>query len=172
MIIETERLILRPIEIGDAKDVFEYSKEENVGPNAGWKPHESMEETMELMKIIFMEQEGVFGIALKEDNKIIGSIGLIQDPKRENSRTRMLGYAISQKYWGQGIMTEAAKKMIEYGFETMGLDLISAYCYPHNQRSKGVIKKCGFTYEGTLKLCEELYDGNIYGNECYAICKK
>lgn len=53
----------------------------------------------------------------------------------------------------------------------MNLDLISAYCYPFNSRSKSVIKKLGFKYEGTLKLCEKLYDGKVYDNEWYALMK-
>lgn len=48
----------------------------------------------------------------------------------------------------------------------------SAYCYPFNSRSKNVIKKLGFAYEGTLKLCEKLYNGKVYDNECYALTKE
>lgn len=171
MTIETERLILRTIVRNDAEDIFEYSKEANVGPRAGWKPHESIEETIEIMNMIFVEKDGVFGIVLKESGKMIGSIGLIPDPKRENDKARMLGYALSEKHWGKGIMTESANAVIKYGFEAMKLDLISAYCYPHNTASKNVIKKCGFVYEGTLKLCEKLYNDNIYDNACYALLK-
>ena len=169
MILETKRLILRPIIKSDAEDIFEYSKGENVGPNAGWKPHKDIEETISIMECIFLDKEGVFGIISKETNKLIGSIGLISDPKRENDQIKMLGYAIGEKYWGKGYMTEAARALIEYGFNILNLDLISAYCYPFNQRSKNVIKKLGFKYEGTLSLCEKTYNGNIYDNECYAL---
>ncbi|MEG1607370.1 MAG: GNAT family N-acetyltransferase [Mucinivorans sp.] len=54
---------------------------------------------------------------------------------------------MGEPYWGYGYMTEAARAVISYGFETLGLDLISAYCYPHNVRSKGVLQKCGMSYE-------------------------
>jgi putative acetyltransferase len=69
-------------------------------------------------------------------------------------------------------MTEAAREVIRYGFDNLHLDLISAYCYPFNARSKGVLQRCGFSYEGILKMAEKRYDGNIYDNECYALTSK
>lgn len=171
MILETERLLLRPIILEDAPDIFAYSKNENVGPNAGWKPHESLAETLEVLKTVFIGQEGVFGIVLKGSGKMAGSIGLIEDPKRENPNARMLGYALSQSCWGRGLMTEAVRAVVQYGFDSLELTLISAYCYPHNARSRRVLHKCGFAYEGCLKQCEILYDGQILDNECYAIVK-
>lgn len=172
MDIYTERLKLRKITIEDVKDIFEYSKEDNIGPNAGWKPHENMQETLEISRQIFIEKENVWGICLKDDNKIIGTIGLIDDPKRENNKAKMIGYAILEKHWGKGFMTEATKKVIDYGFRELKLDLISAYCYPFNIRSKKVLEKCGFEYEGILKKAEKIYDGNVYDNICFAILKE
>lgn len=167
--IETERLILRPITEDDAEAIYEYSQNENVGFNAGWKPHESIEETREIMNLIFLNKESVFGIELKETGKLFGSIGIIPDPKRENSKARMLGYAIGEKYWGNGYATEAVRAVLRFGFEEQKLRLISAYCYPFNERSKNVLKKCGFHYEGRLCLAEERFDGSVVDNECYAI---
>lgn len=172
MIIETNRLILRTITKNDCKEIYEYSKEENVGRNAGWKPHESIEETKEIAKQIFIDKQSVWGIIWKESNKLIGTIGLIDDPKRENDKAKMLGYAISEHYWGKGIMTEAVEQIIKYGFKNMNLDLISAYCYPFNNRSRRVLEKFGFTYEGTLKRAEEIYNGNVYDNMCYVLLNK
>jgi RimJ/RimL family protein N-acetyltransferase/esterase/lipase len=171
VILRTERLLLRPIVDQDAAAIFEYSKGANVGPNAGWKPHESIEETQEIMKDIFLNKDGVFGIVLLDSGTLIGSIGIITDPKRENDQTRMLGYAIGEEYWGCGYTTEAARAVIAHGFDELQLDLISAYCYPHNERSKNVLKKLGFQYEGTLSQCEKLYNGKIYDNDCYALMK-
>ncbi|WP_080902800.1 GNAT family N-acetyltransferase [Parabacteroides sp. Marseille-P3160] len=170
-IIETGRLILRPITENDAEAIFEYSQSENVGPNAGWKPHANIEETHEIMKLIFLDKENVWGMVLKETGKLFGSIGLIPDPKRENDGTRMLGYAIGEYYWGRGYTTEAVRALINYGFYELELDLISAYCYPFNEKSKRVLKKCGFEYEGKLHLAEKRYDEEILDNECYAIKK-
>lgn len=170
--IETERLLLRPIIESDATDIFEYSRNGNVGINAGWKPHENIEETKEVMKIVFLNQEYVFGIVLKETGKMFGSIGLIPDPKRQNDKTRMIGYAIGEDYWGKGFATEAVFAVLRFGFKETGLDLVSAYCYPFNERSKRVIEKCGFQYEGCLRLAEERYDGIVIDNNCYSIMNK
>ena len=170
--IRTERLYLRNILTTDDKDIFEYSKNKNVGPNAGWKPHESIEETREIMKVVFLEQPYVFGIILPENNKIIGTVGLISDPKREYDKAMMLGYALGYDYWGKGYMTEAAKAVIKYGFENAGLDIISVYCYPFNEASRNVIQKCGFMYEGNLQKAELRYDGVLLDNECYSLSRE
>lgn len=167
--IETERLLLRPITLDDTEAIYAYSKNENVGPNAGWKPHESIEETRELMEVIFVGQEGVFGIVLKATGKLIGTIGLVEDRKRKYDKVKMLGYAIDEAHWGCGYTTEAAAALIHYGREVLQLRLISVYCYPFNERSKRVIAKLGFHYEGRLVLSEQLYNGVVYDHECYAM---
>lgn len=169
MKLMTKRLLLRPLTEADAEDVFAYSRGEQVGPNAGWKPHESLEETQEILRQVFLDREAVFGIVLRETGRVVGSIGLIPDPKRENGRVRMLGYALGQEHWGRGYMTEAARAVVACGFGPMELDLISAYCYPHNYRSRHVLEKLGFQFEGTLRLCEELYDGRVLPNDCYSL---
>ena len=167
--LETERLILRAITENDDEAIDAYSKNANVGPNAGWKPHENIEETRSIIKAVFLGKENVFGIVVKETGILIGSIGLIEDAKRDNDKVKMLGYAIGEEYWGNGYITEAAVAVIAYGFRSLNLDLISAYCYPFNERSKHVLEKLGFEYEGKLKLCEKRFDGLILDNECYAL---
>lgn len=169
MILETPRLILRPMTIEDAPAVFDYSRHQEVGPNAGWEPHKSLDETKSIMADVFLGQPHVFAVVLKENDLLIASIGLIDDPKRQNPKAKMVGYALGRDYWNRGIITEALKEIIDYGFNTLGLDLISAYCYPHNQRSQRVLEKQGFSYEGRLQQCEELYNGKIYDNLCYIL---
>ena len=168
-IIKTPRLILRPIIIDDARDIYEYCSEPNVGPNAGWKPHESIGETRELMKSLFIGKENVFGIVYNVNNKIIGTIGLVADPRRENPKALMLGYALSEKYWNMGFMTEAAKAVIKYGFSNLDIDIISCNCYSDNPRSEHVIRNCGFKYEGCLELGEVRYDGVVKDVLCFSL---
>lgn len=134
--IETERLLLRPLSPSDAEAVFAYSREANVGINAGWKPHESLEESEDALEKVFCGKKGIFGIVHKIDGKLIGTIGVIDDPKRLNPKAGMLGYAMSESYWGKGLMTEAAQAVLRFAFGPMALDLVSGYCYPHNLRSK------------------------------------
>ena len=95
--IETNRLVLRPFSESDAPDVFESCKNPNLGNNAGWKPHETIEETIDVLNAIFIGKEGVWAIVSKETKQVIGSIGIIPDPKRENPHARMLGYWLDEK---------------------------------------------------------------------------
>ncbi|HJJ50481.1 MAG TPA: GNAT family N-acetyltransferase, partial [Methanocorpusculum sp.] len=155
--IETERLILRQIVASDAEDIFANSCGPKTGLNAGWKPHATIRETREIMNEVFLGQKNVFGIVLKETDTLIGNIGLVGDYMRDNDSVRMLGYSLGEDFWGHGFMTEAAKVVIDFGFETMHLDLISATCYPFNVRSRRVLEKLGFRYEGTLALAEKRY---------------
>lgn len=169
-VIETDRLILRSTLLSDVEDIFEYASGENVGVHAGWKPHETIQETQQIIETVFSE-DNVFAIVLKESGKVIGSAGLISDHKRAYDRVKMVGYALGEAYWGRGYMTEAVRALVDYGFETLDLVMISAYCYPSNERSRGVLKKLGFEYEGTLSLCEKSINGEVLGNECYALTR-
>lgn len=172
MILETKRLLLRPLTMADAPQVYAYSREQNVGPNAGWKPHESIGETRGVLKAVFLGRDGIFAMVLRETDRIIGSVGLLPDPKRQNDAAMMLGYAMSETQWGRGLMPEAADAVLHYGFDTLGLALISAYVYPDNRRSARVLEKLGFTREGRLRRCEELYNGRILDNDCYSLLRQ
>ena len=148
--IETDRLLLRPFRESDAEAFFECCQNPNIGNNAGWKPHRSLEESQEILRSVFISQPGIWAITLKEDGRLIGSVGIIPDPKRENPQARMLGYWLDESHWGKGYMTEAVQSVLDYGFNTLQLNLITANCYPHNERSQQVLKRHGFIYEGTL----------------------
>ncbi|MDL2236606.1 GNAT family N-acetyltransferase [Christensenellaceae bacterium OttesenSCG-928-K19] len=119
-----------------------------------------------------LDKPDVFVIVLKETSKVIGSIGLIKDPKREYDECRMLGYAIGKHYWGRGIMTEAVQAVLKHGFDTLQLMLISAYCYPFNTASRRVLEKNRFFYEGVLRTAERLYTGDVMDNLCFSIRRR
>ncbi|MBW2995322.1 GNAT family N-acetyltransferase, partial [Candidatus Woesearchaeota archaeon] len=87
-----------------------------------------------------------FGIALKEENKIIGIIGLTKIDRFQGTAT--IGYWLGEKYWRQGIMTEAAKRVLDYAFKTLKLRRINICAYTKNKASQALIKKLGFKYEG------------------------
>lgn len=169
--IETERLLLRPFRESDAEAFFECCQNPNIGNNAGWKPHGSLEESQEILRSVFISQSGIWAIILKEDGRLIGSVGIISDPKRENPQARMLGYWLDESHWGKGYMTEAVQSVLDYGFNTLQLNLITANCYPHNERSQQVLKRHGFIYEGTLHQAELTYDGHLYDHQCYYLTK-
>ncbi len=170
-VLETERLILRRFKKEDLDDFYEYSRNPNVGPNAGWKPHASRQESKEILKY-FIENPSIWAIVDKDTQKVIGSIGLHDDRKRDYENAKMLGYVLAEPYWGRGLMTEAAKKMIEYAFEELKIDLLSVYHYPHNKRSQRVIEKCGFHYEGLLRRASTIYNGKVYDDMCYSLTRE
>lgn len=169
--IETKRLYLRQFTLQDAEAVFAYAKNPNVGPHAGWKPHESVEESKKIIEELFMPAEA-FAIIWKENGELIGSIALENDRRRPGVKAKELGYSLSEQYWGRGIMTEAAKAVISEGFTHLGLDIISICTGEKNERSKSVIDKCGFHYEGTERLCYVIYDGTLRDSRCYSMLKK
>lgn len=170
--IETKRMILDKWSKKDARDLFAYASTPNVGPLAGWKPHESIAESKLRIKKLFIPN-GIWKITLKDgilqsdlggaagtkiDNKkeyktgvAIGSIGFEFDPRRPEINARELGYSLAEEYWGLGLMTEAGRAVIDYGFSAMGLYVISIETAPDNLRSQRVIEKLGFKYEGCLR---------------------
>ncbi len=169
--MNTERLKLRRFKLSDLNDFYEYAKNPNVGPNAGWECHKSKNESI-LLLTSFIKSKEVWAIELIESSKVIGSVGLHQDKKRENPKSRMIGYVINQDYWGKGYATEAVKKLIEYSFDKLKLDILSAYHYSFNERSKRVIYKCGFHFEGKLRACSLSPSGEVYEDMCYSILEK
>lgn len=170
--IETQRLILRPVSEDDCDDLFLSYSHSEVGYNAGWEPHKTREETLQIMREIFINRQNIWGIVERHTKICMGTIGLTEDPKRQNTKAKMIGYAIGPQFWGKGYMTESCEAVVKYGFETLGMDILSAYCYPNNSRSRRVIEKVGMSYEGLLRQAEELYTGEVLDNLCFSIAKQ
>ena len=169
--LETERLVLRTWDKKDAIDLYEYAKNPNVGPAAGWKPHSSIQESRAIIDQLFRVNT-TWAIVHKATGKLIGSIGLEPDKIRTNIKSRELGYSLSEDYWGEGLMTEAAKRIISYAFDEMGLDVLMIRTSDGNRRSQRVIEKCGFTYEGTLRRAYRIYDGTLRETRVYSMLKE
>lgn len=169
--LETERLVLRSWKMEDLDDFYEYAKNLDVGPNAGWKPHACKEESEKILKS-FIETADTWAIELKENHKVIGSIGLHKDIIRTGVNSKMLGYVLSKDYWGRGIMTEAVKEVERYAFKEEGLDIISVHHFRFNNRSKRVIEKSSFKYEGILRKGRTLFDGTVVDLVCYSLLKE
>lgn len=147
--IETERLILRPFIQTDLDDFYEYASVEGVGEMAGWKHHQSKEESQQILNR-FIENDKTFAIVLKSNNKVIGSLGIeeygMEDKLTEFSNYigREIGYVLSKNYWGIGIMPEAVKAVIDYLFKVLDFDFLTCGYYDFNRQSKRVQEKCGF----------------------------
>ncbi len=147
--LESERLILRKWKEDDIYDLFEYASVEGVGEMAGWPHHQTIDESKAIVQL-FLNKD-IWAIEHKSDHKVIGSIGLhdswaAQDEIFKHLTSKEIGYVLSKDYWGQNLMPEAVKTMIQYCFETLKFDLITCCHFTHNMQSKRVIEKCGFTY--------------------------
>ena len=80
-------------------------------------------------------------------------------------------YALSEDYWGLGYMTEAVKRVVEYSFDKTGIKLLTVFHVPHNMRSKRVIEKCGFQYEGKIEQGFINDEGQVFDSVIYSITK-
>lgn len=173
--IRTERLLLRPWRMEDAEDLYEYAKDPEVGKNAGWKPHDDLEESRKIIKMFTdPEKPGVlFAIEDKESGKVIGSLGIEEDGRRPGVKGAFsLGYALSHDFWGRGLMTEAVSVAIDYAFQICNAGIFTVTHYPFNQRSRRVIEKTGFHYEGLLRQSSCRYDGTVLDLCCYSITRE
>lgn len=147
--LETERLILRPWEQGDLQDFYEYAHVDGVGQMAGWLPHASLEESQKILNL-FLAEKKTLALELKENGKVIGSIGLEtreDDPELAGSTGgREIGYVLSKDYWGRGLMPEAVKTVIDYCFQELDFDWLTCGHFVWNNQSRRVLEKCGFVY--------------------------
>ncbi len=156
MILETERLILRPWEDSDAEVLYEYAKNPNVGPAAGWPPHPDVEYSLEVIRTILNGDEA-YAVCLKDDGKPIGAIELMPDSRMSTSDSENeceLGFWIAEPFWGQGIIPEAAQRLLQRAFDELGMNKVWCGYYDGNIKSKRVQEKLGFIYEKTLECVD------------------
>ena len=147
--LETSRLILREFQPSDLDDLFEYASVPGVGEAAGWRHHPDKDESLYRLNH-FIEGKHTFALVYKENNKVIGSLGIenygLEDKLSEffNYNGREIGYVLSKDYWGRGLMTEAVKAVIDYLFNVLDFDFLLCGRYDVNNRSARVQEKCGF----------------------------
>lgn len=147
--IETDRLILRYWCQEDLEDFYEYAHVDGVGQMAGWQPHESIGKTQAILDG-FIREKKTFALELKENGRVIGSLGLEARDEDlailEELQGREIGYVLSKNYWGRGLMPEAVKAVIDYCFSVLGFDYLLCGHYDWNRQSRRVIEKCGFQF--------------------------
>ena len=153
IMLETDRLVLRKWTEADVDSLFEYAKDPDIGPIAGWPPHKTIDESLEVIRNVFIGEE-CYAICEKGSGKAIGTIEL-----KLNGHTDMterddeceLGYWLGKPFWGRGYMPEAAREIIRHGFEDIGMNTIWCGYYEGNQKSKRVQEKVGFIYHHTCE---------------------
>ena len=146
MILETERLILRPWEEEDAEELYKYASHPDIGPIAGWPVHTSVENSLEIIRGVLSAQE-TYAVVLKETGRPVGSAGLmigetsnIGLPKTEGE----IGYWIGVPYWGQGLIPEAVRELLRHGFEDLQLTKIWCGYFDGSSNQNGFRRNADF----------------------------
>ena len=170
IIIETERLVLRVFKVSDLADFYAYASVPGVGEMAGWPHHDSLETSSRVLRS-FMDEKEVLALFHKADQKVVGSLGLHRswandDERYKDLKVKEIGYVLAKDYWGQGLMPEAVRAVMEYGRNSLGLEAFTCSHFVENNQSRRVIEKCGFKFakEGEFfsKLMERSFTDARY----------
>jgi len=151
--LTTTRLKLRKIESGDIPSIIKYANNKHISSNVLNVPHPyTAEDAIFWMNFALQgfknKERFVFAITLKESNEFIGGIGIHTDSRHN---TAEIGYWLGEPFWNKGIMTEAAKAVLEFGFETLNLNKIYATHFTDNTASGKVLINNGMIKEAELK---------------------
>ena len=162
MTMETERLFLRKWSDSDAGVLFKYASDPEVGPRAGWPPHKSVEESLEIIRTLF-SAEGMWAVVLKATAEPIGCVGYLPATGANIDITEdqcEVGYWIARPYWGKGLCTEALRLIVDNCFNVKGFTALWGDYFPDNPASGRVMEKCGFVDTGRELLCPNLALGS------------
>jgi ribosomal-protein-alanine N-acetyltransferase len=165
--LTTDRLVLRAIQPGDAEALFPIFSDADAMQYYGHLPHQSLADTQALIaqtQVRYVQRAALrWGITRAGDDRMIGSCGFHRfDDGFHRAET---GYELQRAAWGQGIMAEAMTAILSFGFTELGLHRVEAIIDDANARSKGLLLKLGFTYEGALR--ERFHFGDRFEDEYF-----
>lgn len=173
--LETPRLLLRPWEDGDAPVLYRWASDPEVGPRAGWPPHTSVENSLEIIHGPLGLPE-TYAIVWKQTGEPVGSIGLFPPEKYcppmdmpAGAVQLELGYWVARPYWGQGLAPEAGRAMLCRAFEDLGCAVVHCSHGDFNHQSRRVIEKLGFAYRLTRDAVDS--DGTPRPTCCYVLIR-
>lgn len=171
--MRTERLEIRPVRMSDANDLYEYSSDPEVARHVLWDAHTSIHQTRGYIRYLLRQYRSAapstFVIVLRGSGKVIGTIGFMW--LQTENRAAEVGYSLSRAYWNRGLMTEALRAVLEFGFTKLNLNRIEAQHESDNPASGRVMMKAGMRHEG--KLRQRLYNKGRYTDvELYAILRQ
>ncbi len=157
--LKTERLLLRPFEFKDVEDVLGYSSDPEVAryvPMPQPYTRDELDGVVARQVLADWSSRPLFAIVF--EHHVVGGIGLRIDKSHD---TAELGYALARPCWGQGLMPEAARAVITWGFERYALHKVYAFADTRNRRSWRVMEKLGMTREGVLRGHHKFRDEHI-----------
>ena len=145
--LETKRLLLRDWRLSDADDLYIYASNPHIASLACWRAHTSREDSLNATRY-FIDNPLSLALELKETGRVIGQLRIDPDRNRglfsARESAKLLSYALSESYWNRGLMTEAVARAVQYTFEELQTEVLTAFHLPENISSQRVLEKCGF----------------------------
>lgn len=150
-LLETDRLVLRRPTAADAPTILEeYAQDPDVTRFLTWRPHSRIEETKAYLTRCQAGWDAgtelTWALTLSGEDPLIGMIGL-----RPRTHTADIGYVLARRYWGRGLMPEAATAVVELALGRLAIQRVWAVCDVENHASARVLEKVGMEYEGVLR---------------------
>lgn len=151
--LETDRLILRPLRMRDAEDLYAYASDPAVSRHVLWDTHHSLSDSRQFLRAAIRQYRkglpGTFAITLRDSGRMIGTIGFMWI--NVDSQSAEVGYSLSREYWNRGLMTEALRAVIAFGLDELSLNRIEAQHETDNPASGRVMIHAGMKKEGMLR---------------------
>lgn len=176
VMLETDRLILRRLELGDAKAMFNnWCNDDDVTRHLPWQTHENIEVTKAVLDMWLKDYDNShvyrWIVVLKDGNKPIGTVDVVN--KDIDNKVFELGHCYSKETWGKGIATEVFDKVISFLFEEVGVEVIIAKHNENNLASGRVMQKASMKYDGTLRsrVIDKVTKERV-GLVCYSITRE
>ncbi len=155
--IEIGAITLRPLSVKDASVVYVYASDPEVARFTLWPPHSSEAFTREFLIALTHPTVISWAIVLKEEQRVIGMIFLHSFSKRHKKAE--IAFNVARFSWKRGIATSAARAVLRFSFEQLGLNRVEATCMPANAGSQRVLQKIGMSKEGTMRRSHSRHDG-------------
>lgn len=172
--MQTERILLRRWLETDAEALYKYASDPDVGPRAGWPPHKSIDESLEVIRTFF-NNGTTWAIVLKETNEAIGAMGYFTQATSNipiGKDDCEVGYWVGKPHWNKGICTEALRMMLDYCINIKHFDNIWCDHFTGNPASGRVMEKCGFKDTRKLNRCSNLLGGDKDMVKIYKLIKE
>ena len=171
--LTTARLVLRPFRDADRREVFELHSNARVmryWDSAPWRDETQADRFLARCRALSDNEAGArVAVERRDTGRFIGWIGL-QHWDHDN-RSANLGYVFAEHAWGQGYATEAGRALLEWGFDVMDLNRVSAQTDTRNEASARVLTKIGFTLEGILRE-NVIVDGEVSDDATYSLLRR
>ncbi len=169
--VETERLLIRPIELRDTDDLFEICADKRVNDYLAYPLYTEKGKVREYIESILDDPilkhiPPHYVLVEKKSGKMIGTCDFVKSVDGISE----IGYSLNYDYWGKGYMSEALMAVIKVGFEHIGFRRIEIRALKGNKRSIRVIEKAGFIYEGTQrKAAYDKISRDYMDVRCYSL---